>query len=106
MTPGQSRVDLQVAKAKTFSLVDELRTRNRFPCRCKNICAGFLAQTRQVRDMIGVSVREENELYIEFVAGFGEGQFAGDRPPIKNPRGLKCGGPNKKNRRNQTAVIS
>src|SRR2546430_8830914 len=104
MTPGQSRVDLQVAKAKTFSLVDELRTRNRFPCRCKNICAGFLAQTRQVRDMIGVSVREENELYIEFVAGLEAGPFSWKPPQIKSPRRLSCGDPKKKTRDKPTRV--
>src|SRR5437773_11925190 len=95
MTPGQSRVDLQVAKAKTFSLLNELRTRNWFPCRRKNICASFLAQTRQVCDVVGVSMREENELYIEFVAVCEADHFAGIGACIKGRRTMTCRIPNK-----------
>src|SRR5436190_21801176 len=87
MTPGESRIDLQVAKPKTFSLVNELRARNWFPSWCKNICAGFLTQTRQVRDMIGVSVRKENELYIEFLAVRKADHFGGIGASIKSRGG-------------------
>src|SRR5437899_9720039 len=95
MTPGQSRVDLQVAKPKTFSLLNELCTGNWFPCRCKNICGSFLAQTRQVCDMVGVSVREENKLYMEFVAVCEADHFAAIGASIKGRRGMTCRVPNK-----------
>src|SRR5438552_1393679 len=95
MTPGQSRIDLQVAEAKTFSLVDELCTGNWFPCWCKNICASFLAQTRQVCDVVGVSVREENKLYIEFVAGRRADHFAAIGASIKGRCGMTRRVPNK-----------
>src|SRR6266513_1128660 len=105
MTPGQSRVDLQVAKAKTFSLVNELRTRNWFPCWCKNICSSFLAQTRQGCDVVGVSVREENELYIEFVAVCEADHFAGSRPSIKGRCGMTRRVPTKIRVDSHTVII-
>src|SRR6266567_3301260 len=105
MTPGQSRVDLQVAKAKTFSLLNELRTRNWFPCWCKNICSSFLAQTRQVCDVVGVSVREENKLYIEFVAVCEADHFAGIGASIKGRCGMSCRVPNKIRVNSHTVII-
>ena len=33
----------------------------------KTICAGFFAETRQIRDMIGVRVRQQNQLHVQLV---------------------------------------
>ena len=62
MTPRQSRIDLQISKSKIFSLVDWLRARHWFARRRKNICAGFFSETRQIRDVIGVRMRQQNQL--------------------------------------------
>ena len=67
MTPRQTRIDLQISKPKLFSLVDGLRARNCFARRGKNIRAGFFAETRQIRDVIGVRVRQQNQLHVQLV---------------------------------------
>ena len=67
MTPRQARIDLQTSKPKLFSLVNGLRARHWFACRGKNICAGFFAETRQIRNVIGVRVRQQNQLHVQLV---------------------------------------
>ena len=67
MTPRQARIDLQISKPKLLSLFDRLRARHWFARRGKNICAGFFAETRQIRDVIGVRVRQQNQLHIQLV---------------------------------------
>src|SRR5207244_1290846 len=57
-------------------------------------CASFLAQTRQLCDVVGVSVREENELYIEFMAG-GEADYFSSIGASIQGRGMTCRVPNK-----------
>jgi hypothetical protein len=58
MTPRQARIDLQISKPKLFSLVNGFRARHWFARRGKNVCAGFFAESRQIRDVIGVRVRQ------------------------------------------------
>src|SRR5881628_3487516 len=54
-----------------------------------------MSQTRQVCDMVGVSVREENKLYMEFVAVCEADHFAAIGASIKGRRGMTCRVPNK-----------
>ena len=77
MAPGQSCVDLQLANAKTFSLFDRLRARDGFTLRPENIGTGLLTEARQVCDMIGVSVGEEDKFDVQFVAMCKPDHFAG-----------------------------
>src|SRR5439155_13819102 len=44
VAPGQQTVDFQCAKAKTFSIFDQLRPTNRFTCRRKDHTDSYLAK--------------------------------------------------------------
>src|SRR5215470_13102719 len=68
MTPRKARIDLQISKPKLFSFINRLRTRHWFAGRGENICACFFAESWQVRDVIGMRVREQDQLHIELVA--------------------------------------
>jgi hypothetical protein len=64
MTPGQSRIDLEISEAKLFSFLDRLRAWNRFARGSKDVTTSFFAQPWQIRNVIGVCVRKENELHV------------------------------------------
>src|SRR5206468_4242997 len=67
MTPRQSGIDFQIAERKSFSLINNLRTRDWFPCWGKNIRSGLFTEAWQVCDMISVSMRKKNQLDIQLV---------------------------------------
>ena len=87
MAPGQTRVDLQIAESKPFSFFDCFRAGNWFASGSKNLPTSFLAQARQVRDMIGVSMGKENEVHVQFMAVGKAHHFTAVRAGIKS----RCG---------------
>ena len=67
MPPGQPRIDLELAKSKTFSFPDRLCPGNWFVRGSKDVATSFLSEPRQIRNVIGVCMRKENELHIQFM---------------------------------------
>ena len=90
VTPGQSGIDLQIAKLETFPLLDCFCAGNWFSCWGKNVRAGFFSQARQIRDMIGVRVRKENKSHAQFVVVRKAYHFAAIGPRIKSCRRTTC----------------
>src|SRR5438552_9764810 len=86
MTPGQARIDLQIAKSELFSLFDRVRTRDGFASRSKNICTGLFAETREVCDLVGMRVGEENQTNIQFVVLREPNHFLGISAGIEGRR--------------------
>ena len=61
MSPGQPCFDVDLADGKFFSFIDFFRCRDGFARRRKNFGAGFFAQSRQVGDVIGMGMGEQNQ---------------------------------------------
>src|SRR2546421_12266773 len=86
MAPGQSRINFQVSKMEMLSFFDEFRAGYRFAVWDKNIRTDFLAQTRQVSDMIRMRMGKENQLHVQFVALGKSHHFAGIASGIEDRR--------------------
>ena len=72
MSPGQPCFDLDPANAKSLSFIDFCRRRDRLARRRKYFGAGFFAQPRQIRDVIGMSMSKHDHFDGEIFLG---GQF-------------------------------
>src|SRR5438034_2412432 len=95
MAPRQSGLDLQLTKLKLFSFRNWLCTRNWFPRWGEHICAGFFTKTREIGDVVGMSMRNKNELNIQSVAIRKPHHFTGVGAGIKCRCGTARGVPNK-----------
>ena len=65
MAPGQPRLDVDLAEPETFAFLNLLSAGNRFARGNENGCARFFTQPRQVRDMIGMRVGEQNQFHAQ-----------------------------------------
>jgi hypothetical protein len=90
MAPGQPRINLQIPEVKVLSFVDRFRAGDRFASGAKNVRASFLAQARQVRQVVRMGMGKENQLHVQFVAAGKPHHFTAIGTRIEDRRGASC----------------
>src|SRR4030095_3096407 len=65
MSPGQSRFDVDLAKLEMFSFVNFLRARDRLARGRENLGRGFLLESWQICNVIGMRVGQQNQFDAE-----------------------------------------